>query len=249
MGYYRKTIRAGKTVEIQKYFSARMGAHCRNGPRRKESSEETRASNARRIERRLRWLLNENFRDGVDALVTLSWKKGQGPEDSAEMKRLITNFLRRLKVRYQKAGKDLRYVYTMEIGPRGSRHVHMVVNEADLKELREAWGQGPINVVPLNTDGQYGGIAAYFVKYTEKTEETEGRKVGRAYTPSKNLRKPRIKVERISRASFREPQERSGYYIDRDYTRYGPNPIDGRMYSEVLYVKESNTVFGMRRRD
>lgn len=237
MGYYKQTVRAGRTLEIRKYFSARMGVHSRNGPRKEPTSEETRQSNLRRIEQRLRWLLNENFRDGVDALCTLSWRKGEAPEDSGEMKRLVTNFLRRLKTKYQKAGKELKYVYTMEIGPKGSRHIHIVLNDVDLQELRGAWGPGSVNVQPLNTDGQYGKIAAYFIKYSEKTERTEGQKVGRRYCPSLNLRKPRIKTEHCVRSSFKEPQERKGWYIDRDYTTYGLHPIDGRPYSEVLYVR------------
>lgn len=246
MGYYKQTVKAGKTLEIRKYFSARMGNHARNGPRREPTSEETRASNLRRIENRLRWLLNENFQDGTDALVTLGWKKGEAPDDSIGMKRAVTNFLKRLKRKYQKAGKELKYVYTMEIGPRGSRHVHIVINEADLTELREAWGPGVVNVVPLNTDGQYGRIAAYFIKYSERTEAAEGHKIGRRYCPSLNLRKPKIKIEHVVRSSFKEPQERKGWYIDRDYTAYGTHPVDGRPYSEVLYVRDDRL---MKRRD
>lgn len=249
MGYYRQTVRAGRTVEIRKYFSARMGVHCRNSPGKEPTSEETRASNLRRIEQRLRWLLNENFRDGVDALCTLSWRKGEAPEDSKTMKRAVVNFLARLKRKYRKAGKELRYVYTMEIGPKGSRHIHIVLNDVDLRELREAWGPGPVNVQPLNTDGQYGRIAAYFIKYSEKTEQTEGQKVGRRYCPSLNLRKPRIKVERISRGTFKEPQERKGWYMDKDHTRYGTNPMDGRLFSEVLYVRDPRLGMPGRRRD
>lgn len=231
------TVKAGRTIEIRRYFSARMGIHSRNGPRRNETSEEARASNLRRIEQRLRWILNENFRDGVDALVTLSWRKGEAPADSAEMKRAVSNFLKRLKRRYTKAGKELRYVYTMEIGPKGSRHVHIVISDADLRELREAWGPGVVNVVPLNTDGQYGKIAAYFVKYSERTEQTEGKKIGRRYCPSLNLRKPRIKIERISRKSFKEPQNRRGWIMDKDHTRFGTDQ-EGKPYSEVLYVMD-----------
>lgn len=244
MGYYKMTVRAGRTMEIRRYFSSRMGIRTRNGPRRGSSSEEAKAANLRRIELRLRWLLNENFRDGVDALVTLSWKKGEAPPDSAAMKRQVTNFLKRLKRRYQKAGKELRYVYTMEIGPKGSRHIHIVVSDADMTELREAWGPGPINIQPLNTDGQYARIAAYFVKYSQKTEETEGQKIGRRYCPSLNLRKPKIKIEHCVRSSFREPQERKGWRIDKGYTAYGTHPTDGRPYSEVLYISTRK-----RRRD
>ena len=74
----------------------------------------------------------------------------------------------------RKKGKTLKYVYTMEIGPKGSRHIHAVINDTDLAELQESW-DGVVNIQPLFSDGNYEKIAQYFVKYSVKTEETEAK--------------------------------------------------------------------------
>ncbi len=233
-----KTIHAGKVMEIQRIIAPRYGARGRGRPPEKESTESTKKAHIKRAEAKLRWKLNANFEDGKDALVTLSWKKGKAPESSEEMKKRFANFRRRLKARYQKAGKEMKYVVTMEIGPKGSRHIHMVLSDADLKEIRECWEPGQIvNVVPLNSGGQYADIASYFVKYALKTAETEGKKVGQLYTPSRNLQEPKITIRVIARrAGFRSPKERKGYMIDKDHTVCGIYE-DGTAYQEVAYIR------------
>lgn len=233
-----KIIRAGRVMEIQRLIAPRYGMRGRGGPPEKDSPESTKRAHIKRTEAKLRWKLNTNFEDGKDALVTLSWKKATAPENSEEMKKRFRNFLRRLKTRYKKCGKELKYVMTMEVGPKGSRHIHMVLSNADLKELRECWESGQIvNVVPLNSGGQYADIASYFVKYGLKTQETEGRKVGQLYTPSRNLKEPQITVRVISRkCGFRDPKERKGYMLDKDHTTYGEYS-DGTPYQEIAYIR------------
>lgn len=225
-------------MEVLRYSAPRMGKRGRGRPPEGKEDESSRKAHARRAEQNLRWILNENFRDGSDALVTLSWKKGAAPEDSAEMRRRVRNFLRRLKTRYLKTGKELRYVYTMEIGPKGSRHVHMVINDVDLRELGQVWDGGALDVQPLNSNGQYAKIAAYFVKYNTKTEETEGKKLGKKYNASRNLRKPRIKTRQITRKRFCEPRERKGWRIDKELTAEGTNEWDGTMWQRIVYVRD-----------
>lgn len=233
-----RVIEAGKVMEVQRYLAPRLGKRGRGSPPEGQESESSKRAHLKRAEARLRWTLNENFEDGKDALVTLSWKKADAPKGSEDMKRRVANFLKRLKRRYRKTGKELKYIYTLEVGPKGSRHVHMVISDADLKELQESWEKGQIvNVVPLNSGGQYAGIASYFVKYAQKTEETEGKKVGQLYNPSRNLRKPRITVRVIYRTRFKEPQERKGWGIDRDHTSYGVRE-DGSPYQEITYIRQ-----------
>lgn len=242
MKIIEKTIKAGKTVEVLRYSSPRYGKRGRGRPPEKKEEQTSRRAHAKRAEQNLRWILNENFQDKEDALVTLSWKKGTAPEDSKEMKRKVQNFLRRLKTRYKKSGKELKYVYTMEIGPRGSRHVHMVINDVDIRELSDVWDGGVLDVKPLNSDGQYGRIAAYFVKYADKTDKTteqaEGEKIGKKYCTSRNLRKPKIKVRHITRARFSAPRERKGYRIDKDLTAEGTNEWDGTAWQRIVYVRD-----------
>ncbi|MDO4285568.1 MAG: hypothetical protein Q4C60_09580 [Eubacteriales bacterium] len=184
--------------------------------------------------------MNANFEDRVDALVTLSFA-GDIPEDSAGMKRMMHNFIQRLRRRYQKAGKRLKYIYCMEIGPRGSRHVHMMLSQADLQELVDAWGYGPVNVQPLWSKGQYADIAAYFIKYALKTAETEGggKKIGQLYTPSRGLCRPKVTKTIVHARTFRESiRDRRGWRLDKNSIRRGVHEAMGTPYLEYTFVRD-----------
>ncbi|SDZ88395.1 hypothetical protein SAMN02745687_00938 [Lachnospiraceae bacterium NK3A20] len=237
--YVQETIHAGKTLEIRRYFTARYGKRIPRGEIKGKTSEAVARQNAKRQERELRWLLNENFQDGTDALVTLSWGKGTTPpETSEEMKKEVQKFFRRLRKKYRENGKELKYVYTMEIGPKGSRHIHVVLNEADNFELWTTWQGGVVDVQPLNSNGQYAKIASYFAKYSQKTEKTEGKKLGRRYNPSLNLRKPKITKKIIKAVRFcKEPKERKGYFIDKELSSSGVNEFTGLPYLFITYQK------------
>lgn len=242
MPYIKRTVIAGETVEILKYYSGRYGRHTPKGdplPRSDEEKETAERANLRRQERELRWTLNANFKDGRDALVTLSWKKGQDqPEDSKTMRRETGNFIRKIRRAYRKAGKELRYCYTMEIGPKGSRHIHMVLSNADLSEIQRCW-PGIVDVRPLYSNGNYADIASYFVKYSLKTEKTEGQKLGRRYSCSHNMIKPKIRIEVVNASTFREtPGHRKGYLLDESRTRSGISELTGKRYLECTYIRD-----------
>lgn len=108
------------------------------------------------------------------------------------MQELLAKGIRKMKAEYKKAGMEMKYVYVKEVGPKGGRHVHMVMNKCDTDILRKCWAYGGIHVDPLNSFGQYAKIADYFIKYAVRTEETEGELVGKRYYASRNLKKPLI---------------------------------------------------------
>jgi hypothetical protein len=237
MPYIKRVVKAGRVLEITKYYSGRYGHHERNAPPVAKTPDKTERSNRKRQERELAWLLDTNFEDKRDALVTLSWREDQIPPDSSErMKKDSSNFFRRMRKSYQQKGKDLRYVYTMEIGPKGSRHIHAVISEADLSEIQSCW-DGVVNVVPLFSDGNYDKIAQYFVKYSVKTEETEGIKVGRRYSSSRNLKKPKVIKTVVNAATFKEtPGQRKGYKLDESRTETGISEETGLRYARFVYI-------------
>ena len=237
MPYIKRVVKAGRVLEITKYYSGRYGHHERNAPPVAKTPDKTERSNRKRQERELAWLLDTNFEDKRDALVTLSWREDQIPPDSSErMRKDAGNFFRKLRRLYQKKGKTLKYVYTMEIGPKGSRHIHAVINDTDLAELQESW-DGVVNIQPLFSDGNYEKIAQYFVKYSVKTEETEGIKVGRRYSSSHNLVKPKVTKTVVNAATFKEtPQPRKGYILDESRTESGINEETGKKYVRFVYI-------------
>lgn len=236
MPYIKETVRAGKTIEVRKYYSARYGHHDRNGPKKKPTPEAAKRAYLRKQEADLRRLMNTNFRDKIDALVTLEWKSGKTPGTSDGIQKEVQKFIRRLRDRYRKRRAELRYIYTIEIGPRGGRHVHMMLSSPETKELAECW-PGAINLQPLWSGGQYADIAAYFLKYALKTEETEGKKLGRRFNCSHNLRKPIVKKTIVLANAFREKiREKRGWYIDKKRIRSGVSELTGLPYLEYTYI-------------
>lgn len=236
--YIKEVCLAGEVLEIRKYFSSRYGKRIRPGPRERPTPEAVKRGNLRKQERELRRLMNANFKDRRDALITLEWRRGEAPYTSEGMQREVQKFIRKLRVRYRKKDKPLRYIYTMEVGPRGGKHVHMMLSHIDIRELGECW-EGVIHAEPLWSGGQYGDIAAYFLKYALKTEAAEGRKLGkRRYTPSKNLIKPKVRKTIVRAASFRKKiRERKGWILDKTRIREGVSEDYGFPYLEYSYIR------------
>ncbi|MFR2169674.1 MAG: hypothetical protein ACLS54_02985 [Anaerostipes hadrus] len=122
----------------------------------KETEKDNRITekiNVRKAIDKLRWLLNENFTGG-DMHIRLSYA-GTKP-DYDQMKEDKAKFLRKLRAEFKKQEKELKFVHVFEIGKRGARHHHLVINSIDSKTLRECWPHGSVYVSLLDDTGQYG---------------------------------------------------------------------------------------------
>lgn len=237
MPYLMEVCKAGKTEEIHKYYSARYGKRSKRSENRNKTPEAAQRANLRKQEKELRRLMNHNFEDGQDALVTWSFAREKAPKDYAEMLKKTQALIRKLRREYKKEGRILRYIYTMEIGPKGSRHIHMMISDADLLILARCWPWGGVDAKPLHTDGQYAKIAAYFLKYSLKTEQTEGIKLGRRWNPSKNLKKPKVIKTVVNARTFRdEVKERKGFYIDKESVESGIHEMTGQPFLHYTYI-------------
>lgn len=239
MPYIQKETKAGRTILFGQYYSGRYGKKGRGSPAKKKTPEQMELSNYRRQEKELTKLMNANFRPTIDQHLVLEWGRDKDPpEDSAAMKKQMARFIRRLRRAYRARGQDPRYIYTMEVGPRGSRHIHMVLSEPDLKEVQRLWEVGPVHGTPLYPDGNYQKLAAYFMKYSKKTEETEGQKLGRRWNASLNLKRPEPRTRIIAERTFlRDFPKRKGYRIDQDSVRAAEPDTNGRLFRECIYVK------------
>lgn len=230
MPYIEEVCVAGNTVEISKYYSHRI--HPKGEKRQKVgelTSEAQKRINQRRAGVKLRRLMNNNFRDG-DYLLRLDFHNVH-PKTSTEMQKLTSNFLRRLK----RAFPDLKYIYVKELGKRGGAHLHMMINKCPPDLLRRAWDYGGIHIDPLYSEGQYRKIAEYFIKYAQKTEETEGELIGKRWYASRNLVPPKVK-KRICKSNRFKAKIRilKDYYLDSDTQVYGINESGWEYYSYTL---------------
>lgn len=236
MPYIKEVCVAGKTIEVSKYYSIRFH---QKGERREKreipSSEAMKKINQRKAGVKLRRLMNANFQDG-DYLLRLDFSKK--PSGSDEMQGLMQKFTRKLKRELLKKGIELKYIYVKEVGKRGSRHIHMMMNKCDLDIIRKCWGHGGIHVDPLFTQGQYGKIAEYFIKYAAKTEDTEGELVGKRWYGSRNLKQPKVTKKVISANKFRKDAKTvKGYALDHDSVRSGFSEFTGHEYFSYTLIR------------
>lgn len=224
MPYVEVITEAGRTVEVERYYTARYGI--RGQPRRekiKPTAEEQKRINDKQAEKKLRRLINANFGEG-DFHIVLSYARARGdPHRTAgKMKEDIAKFLRELRKQYRIQGMELKYIHVAEVGERGARHHHLVVNKSDIGLIQKCWPHGRIHVNPLDATGNYAQLAAYLIKYTSKTIGTEQKLQGKRWNASKNLIHPIPAVKVITeRAWYRTqaripPKYRGRYYIDQD---------------------------------
>lgn len=141
MPYVERVTRAGKTIEVERYFTSRYKKPgIKRGDKVKPTKEEQKKVNTRAAERKLRLLLNANFGYG-DYHLELDYirKKGQPDRSREQMRKDMDIFLRELRKECKKAGIELKYVHVMEIGKRGARHHHLVINKIDTEILQRCW--------------------------------------------------------------------------------------------------------------
>lgn len=223
MPYIKRTTRAGRTIEVEYYYSS---VYNKRGGSRKDKVKPTREEqirvNNRAAERKLRLLIANNYGYG-DYHLVLDYirRKGEPERTREQMQHDIQVFLRELRKEYRKAGLELKYIHVMEIGRKGARHHHLVVNHIDVRVLQQAWykayeGHNRVKVFPLDDTGNYADLASYLIKYTTEHLRDAERMQGKRWNASKNLTQP-VTVREIvtSRSWFRrEAKPLKGYYID-----------------------------------
>lgn len=245
MSYIKRTTIAGKTIEVEYYYTDRYN---KRGYTRKDKVKPTKEAqkkiNTKNRERKLRLLINANYGYG-DYHIVLDYirKKGKPDRTKEEMRKDIDKFLRECRKLYKAAGKIFKYIHVMEIGKKGARHHHLVVNNIDIKVLQQAWykayeGHNRIKVFPLDDTGQYKELASYLIKYTDKYMGTEKAIQGKSWNASKNLVIPEPIYEIVTkRAWYRcEPKAKKGYYIDKNTIVKGVNSPEYGGYGFFKYT-------------
>lgn len=239
MPYIKSTIVAGKTIEVKKYYSSRYKSKgIVRGERRGITSEEQQEINKKIAEEKLRWRINANFKEG-DYHLILDYALSNRPAGKEQMREDINKFLKQLRKEYKKLGIELKYIHVMEIGEKGGKHHHLVINEIPLKIIRKCWTKGRIKVFPLDESGNYGELASYLIKQTSKSKELQSKK----WNSSRNLIIPEPKKEIIKANKYREePRAQKGYYIDKNSIVSGISQYDGYPYLKYMMIKTDNLV-------
>lgn len=205
----QKITKAGRLTRIVTYSKPRRVKETK--PRVEKATPTTAAqqrANDRRSMERLEDLLYTNF-SASDLFVTLSYDDANLLHRWRYIQADVQNFIHRLRHHRQKRGDSLKYVYSIE-GQHGNKrtHVHIVLNAAKgadaLEELCAVWHGGNVDVKRLQDWNTLGALAAYMCKEGtgEATREMKGRNL---WHPSRNLRKPTVKITGSDRVPFAPP--------------------------------------------
>ncbi len=242
--YLLSVTRAGRTIEYEKYYTYRYGPKGgKRGKRRGPMTEVQRRANNRQAERKLRRLVNANFGPG-DLHIVLSYarRKGDAYRTREEMRKDADRFLRNLRKAFKQAGMELKYIHVMEIGEKGARHHHLIINHIDSRTIQNCWGGlGRVLISPLDGSGQYRKLAEYLLKYSNRTVGTDAELMGKRWSSSRNLVKPETERTVVSDRSFfrseaKVPAALAGrYYVDLETVEKGVN-ADGYGYFRYTLV-------------
>ena len=96
--------------------------------------------------------------------VTFSYKKEERPDTYEDLVKQKDKLIKDLRKEYKKQERELKYIYVLETGNKGARHIHMVLESIEPKVIKRCWNRGRINIRLLDGTGQYGKLAAYLVK-------------------------------------------------------------------------------------
>ena len=259
--YIRKTWKAGRTVEVKKTYSARYGKKIARGGNIQHTTNRQEAVNRRNAIAELRRTLNANFGPGDwHAIFTYPQKVPPTPEQA---KRDMNLFLRKLRLLYKEQGSELKYVQATEYKHKRIHHHMILPTLADgMEPVRGLWKQiiadtyytpqeraigEPLYLrfrwSPLDDSGQYGKLAEYFIKETDKSRNDPDAICKRRYRQSRNLIHPQPVVEIIDAKKWRQdPAQRKGYYIDKHASFTSISEDTGMPVQETIYVSTARSV-------
>lgn len=192
--------------------------------------------NDRQLERKLTRILNANF-DESCWYLTFTYEIEKRPREPAELKKHKRRLLQKIRKAFREDGRELKYVETTEVGTRGAAHIHMVINDVDIRKIKGLWKYGYVTAKPLDETGQYRKLAGYFIKYYQKTRGTDEAVQKKAYNCSRNLIRPEPEKKAMTGNRFSEKiRVPKGWYLDKDSVREGTT-ADGYEYLYYTIVQ------------
>lgn len=151
------------------------------------SSDVQKKLNDKHSREHLKRLIHTNFTEG-DYVIGLDYATGCLPQDDAQAKKDVQNYLRRIKRLYLKHNEDLKYIMVYERSENGRPHFHLICNNVGIPEalIRDKWTFGRTNIDPLQFDEN--GVVQ-LSRYISKNNLFSKR-----WCASKNLKQPKIRT-------------------------------------------------------
>lgn len=242
---YRKiTYDMGVIKQIEKYYPGNYGAP---GKERCKKQKRTPADIQRQNEtnrwRKIQRIILANFKEG-DWHLILKYGKGNRPETYEAAKEHRRKFLARMRVAFNKAGIQFKWIAVTERGKkRQILHHHLIIEDINrggistVELVKKLWDHGGQFFSSLYEDGEYEKLAEYIVK-AETKEEGEWC----TYSRSRNLVVPQPRRELIHHRRWRNPPAApKGWYVVKDSIWNGMNPVTGYPVQHYTIRKLINT--------
>lgn len=244
MGYCKDIYRFACSIEYELKWEGNYGAKGeKRAKKKKPTPAQIKKQNQWNREKFMRRKIKLNFAP-PDLWCTLKYRKGVR-KPLEEVQKDIDSLIRKLRYRYQKKEKPLKWVIRIEVGKRGGIHAHILINRIEGTDiyLQECWPHGEVNYKSIYREGGYKKLAEYIVKEPEDESyqqqlslfSEEEQKVLKKYSCSRNLLKPEPERHPYKNRTLRPLMENGikptkGYYIAPDSIHFGINPFTGMSY-------------------
>lgn len=237
--------------EVEVKWAGKYGAKGeKRAPKQKATPEQVKKQNRWKKEVYAKRVMKLNFTKG-DLWCTILYPKGtrKGIEF---VKKDLGKFFRRLRKAYKERDQKLKFMCRIEIGSRGGIHIHMLCNQTSGEPpidmvIQSAWTEGRVHFERFGGgEEDYERLSGYMVKSQNEEQmdklAPEERKVLRAYSSSRNLKRPKPERKDYRRRTVRKmiengPTPTPGYYIVKDSIKSGVNPYTGTSYLYYTEVK------------
>lgn len=245
--FWRDKFELGNQTDYEIKYPGKYGA---KGEKREKKERPTKEQiwkqNQKNRETKIKRVILLNFNES-DHWCTLKYPSGTRFQDTKEVTKDMTRFLRSLKGKYSRRGYELKYIYRIEVGKQGGIHIHILVNripDSDIM-IQESWKQGRVYFGALDDGEGVEKLAAYIVKREEEAdkqlrlfEEDDQKRLTR-YSCSRNLKQPQrerkfYKTRTVRKIVENGPQPRTGYYIIKDSVVIGVN-----LYTGMSFIRYS----------
>lgn len=237
--HWEYIYRLGDSNEYEYKFAGNYGAKGeKRAKREKPTPEQIKKQNQRNKENRVRRTMKLNFGEN-DYWITLKYPAGT-KLDIKTVKKHMSNFLNKTRRQYKKVGQPFKFIYRIEIGKRGSPHIHILINrivDADLI-VKKSWNHGGVDFTLTYEAGGFKNLAEYLVKPSDEEVDPQNETV--AYSTSRNLIRPEPEKKYYFRRTVEKlikegPRPTEGFYIVQDSVVSGVNRFTGMSY---LYYEE-----------
>lgn len=191
--YREKKYSCGRFMDVYVYPTYPR-PRINNGKRRRKrgpTREVQKKLNQRHADEKFARLAHENFSE-KDLALGLGY--AINPPDKETAIQDIQKFLRKIRYRFKKMEKELKYLWVLEISKSGRYHFHMILTGGiDRDELENLWSHGWANSKRLQFD-RHGltALSKYMTKSNRREDET--RVTYRSYNGSKNLVDPEPEI-------------------------------------------------------